>query len=84
VHAARTPDVTVNHQRPILSPAEGHPAGWNDKTLILFDSFIKGVQHREVLQDTKLLLWEQRSAAWVEWSTTVLARQTVQMLVRVD
>jgi hypothetical protein len=57
-HTARTYNVTVNHRRRILSTTEGHPARWNDKTLILFDSFIKGIQDGEVLQDTKFFLHE--------------------------
>ena len=86
-HTARTYNVTVNHRRRILFTTDGHPARWNDKTLILFDSFIKGIQDGEVLQDTKFILYENKDGViveqdylgcWVlcdngylEWSTTV-------------
>jgi hypothetical protein len=86
-NTARTFNVTVNHRRRILSCTDGHPARWNDETLILFDSFIKGIQDREVLQDTKFFLHEHQDGVtvqqeclgcWVlcdngylEWSTTV-------------
>jgi hypothetical protein len=59
-HTATTFNVTVNHRRPILSCTDGHPARWNDKTLILFDSFSKGIQDGEVLQDTKFFLHEHK------------------------
>ena len=32
--------MTCNHRRKILHTTEGHPARWNDKTLICFDSFM--------------------------------------------
>jgi hypothetical protein len=86
-HTARTYNVTVNHRRRVLSTTDGHPARWNDKTLVLFDSFIKGIQDGEVLQDTKFFLYEYKNGAivrrnylgcWVlcdngylAWSTTV-------------
>lgn len=41
---ARTYNLTVNHRRRILSTTRGHPARWNDKTLILFDTFARGIQ----------------------------------------
>jgi hypothetical protein len=86
-HTARTYNVTVNHRRRILSTTDGHPARWNDKTLILFDEFLKGIQDGEVLQDTEFFLYEYKQGAivrhnylgcWVlcdngylAWSTTV-------------
>jgi hypothetical protein len=36
---SRTYNMTVNHRRQILSTTRGHPARWNDKTLVLFDEF---------------------------------------------
>jgi hypothetical protein len=52
-HTTRTYNVTVNHRRRILSCTDGHPARWNDKTFILFYSFIKRIQDGEVLEDTE-------------------------------
>jgi hypothetical protein len=36
---ARTYNLVVNHRRRILATTEGHPARWNDKTLVRFDKF---------------------------------------------
>ena len=33
----RTYNIVTNHRRRILSTTEGHPARWNDKTLVKFD-----------------------------------------------
>ena len=43
-HTARTYNLTVNHRRRILGTTTGHPARFNDKTLITFDEFVKGVR----------------------------------------
>lgn len=40
-HTVRTYNLTVNHQRRILSTTKGHPATFNDKTLITYDEFVK-------------------------------------------
>ena len=42
---ARTYNVTVNHRQRILSTTTGHPCRWNEKTLILFDKFARGLQN---------------------------------------
>ena len=34
---ARTYNLTVTHSRQILSTTTGHPATWNDETIVLFD-----------------------------------------------
>ena len=39
-HTARTYNMTVNHRRRILHTTAGHPARFNDKTLVLYDDFI--------------------------------------------
>ena len=39
-HTARTYNITVNHRRKILHTTSGHPARFNDKTLVLFDTLI--------------------------------------------
>jgi hypothetical protein len=40
---SRTYNITTNHRRRILSTTHGHPARWNDKTLVKFDSFATGL-----------------------------------------
>ena len=48
---ARTYNVTVDHAHRILASTTGHPGTWNDKTLILFDDFICGVNDGKLHQD---------------------------------
>lgn len=36
----RTYNLTCNHRRKILHTTQGHPARWNDKTLVRFDTFM--------------------------------------------
>ena len=42
-HSACTYNLTVNHWRRILSSTKGHPASFNDKTLITYDDFCMGI-----------------------------------------
>jgi hypothetical protein len=37
---SRTYNITVNYHQRILSIMRGHPARWNDKTIVLFDAFV--------------------------------------------
>jgi hypothetical protein len=39
----RTFNLTVNHRRRILSTTIGMPGRWNDKTVVLFDNFVRGI-----------------------------------------
>jgi hypothetical protein len=55
---SRTCNLTCCHRRRILSTTRGHPARYNDKTLVLFDEFLKGIQDGEVLQDLEFELHE--------------------------
>ena len=41
---SRTYNLTVDHSRRILGSTSGHPATWNDKTLILFDELVTKVK----------------------------------------
>jgi hypothetical protein len=41
---ARSYNIVTNHRRRILSTTEGHPATWNDKTLVRFDRFVMGLK----------------------------------------
>ncbi len=42
-HTARTYNIAGNHRRRIFSTTAGHPGRWNDKTVILFDDFVRGI-----------------------------------------
>jgi hypothetical protein len=56
---SRTYNMTVSHRRRILSTTTGHPARWNDKTLVLFDSFTTGIRKGELLSDVTYNLFEK-------------------------
>lgn len=58
-HPARTYNFTTNHQREILHTTTGHTSHWNDKTLVLFDSFISAIHEGKKLQDMKFQLEER-------------------------
>lgn len=86
-HGTRTFNMTVNHRRRILGTTRGHPGSWNDKTLVLFDEFLRGIKRGEILQDVEFELFEDRNGeivtvkytgVWVivdngylSWATTV-------------
>lgn len=55
---ARTYNITVNHRRRILYTTGGHPARWNDKTIILFDDFVRGINEGRLLDDIEFELLE--------------------------
>ena len=56
---SRTYNIVVNHRRRILSTTSGHPARWNDKTLQLFDKFMKGLYSGKNLSDFTFFLQER-------------------------
>ena len=42
-HPARSYNLSCNHRWRILHTTKGHPGRWNDKTLVLFDEFVRGI-----------------------------------------
>jgi len=56
---ARTYNMTVNHRRRILSTTQGYPARWNDKTLVLFDDFVRGIYEGDLMQDVTFKLLQK-------------------------
>ena len=58
--------MTVNHHRRILGTTRGHPGPWNDKTVVLFDTYIKAIKFGEILQDNIFTLLEKRGCKIVE------------------
>ena len=48
-------NLTCNHRRKILHTTEGHPARWNDKTLIRSDNFMSElhVQVKDMTRNDK-------------------------------
>ena len=58
-HTARTYNLTVNHRQRILSSTEGHPARYNDKTLILFDRFMNKIRRGEYNKNFEFELYDK-------------------------
>ena len=58
----RTYNLTTNHRRQILSTTTGHPGRWNDKTLVLYDSFVKNISNGRNLNDLTFQLYERNEA----------------------
>jgi hypothetical protein len=48
----------VNHRCRILSTTYGHPACWNDKTIVLFDAFVRGIYEGKILDNHEFTLFE--------------------------
>jgi hypothetical protein len=45
----RSFNLTCHHQRKILSVTVGMPGRWNDKTVVLFDNFVRGIYEGDYL-----------------------------------
>jgi hypothetical protein len=58
---SRTYNITVNHRRRILGTTEGHPARWNDKTIVRFDKFACGLKEGTILSDFEFELYDYSS-----------------------
>ena len=55
---SRNYNATVTHSHQILGTTCGHPGTWNDKTLVLFDHLIRGVNEGELYSDREFTLLE--------------------------
>ena len=55
----RTYNVTVSHSRQILGCTLGHPATFNDKTLIMFDKLLTGIRNDKLKKDHVFTLFEK-------------------------
>ena len=56
---SRNYNATVTHAREILGATCGHPGTWNDKTIVLFDDLVKGMNEGKHYQDNEFSLYEQ-------------------------
>ena len=62
LHAtARSYNLVVNHRRRILGTTNGHPARWNDKTIVRFDNIAMGLRNGSLLDDFVFELYEYDS-----------------------
>jgi hypothetical protein len=57
----RTYNMTVNHRRHILGTTSGHPGSWNDKTVVLFDKFLRDIKRGAILDDYEFELLEHQN-----------------------
>ena len=55
---SRTYNMTINHCHQILGSTLGHPATWNNKTLILFDELVSNVNDVIIPNDYEFILYE--------------------------
>ena len=58
-HTCRSYNLTCNHRRQILHTTSGYPARWNDKTIVLFDTFAKGLKNGTIMNDNVFELMER-------------------------
>ena len=54
----RSFNITVTHARQILGTTSGHPATWNDKTIVLFDELLYGINKGNYKDDYQFKLLE--------------------------
>ncbi len=57
-HTTRSFSLTANHRRRILHTSTGGPGRWNDQTMVMYDSFIKGMNDGLHLSDITFKLKE--------------------------
>jgi hypothetical protein len=57
--------MTVNHHHCILYTTQGYLARWNDKTLVLFDDFVRGIYDSDVMEDVMFKLLEKDSCGGI-------------------
>ncbi|KAL3777685.1 hypothetical protein ACHAWO_007849 [Cyclotella atomus] len=50
-----------NHRCRILGSTRGHSGSWNDKKLVLFDTFIRDIKHGDILNDHIFELYEMQN-----------------------
>ena len=62
---ARTYNITVTHTKIILCSTTGHPSTWNDKTLVLYDPLVSGVNDGTKYEDYEFKLLEKKSTGEV-------------------
>ena len=48
---SRNYNVSCNYMQQFLSCTRGFPATWNDKKIVLYDQFTRGIHERDILSD---------------------------------
>lgn len=57
----RSYNITTNHRRRLLCATKGHSVHLNDKTLLLYNTFLCSLQKGEILKDLEFNLFEYDS-----------------------
>ena len=55
----RSYNLTCNHRRQILHTTPGHPARWNDKTIVLYDELAVGMRSGKLMNDNIFELFDR-------------------------
>ena len=63
---ARSYNLTCNHRRQILHTTSGHPARWNDKTVVLYDELARGLRNGSILEDNTFELLQKENDGLVK------------------
>jgi len=58
----RTFNLTMNHRNQILSATVSYPGRWNDKKIVLFDSFVRGIYEGSIMPNLTFELLEYDEA----------------------
>ena len=56
----------MNNRRRIPGTPRDYPGSWNDKTVVLFDTYIKAIKRGEILQDNIFTIFEKCGCKIVE------------------
>lgn len=59
-HPTRSFNLTSNHRRQILSTTTGHPGSFNDKTVVMYDEFVKDIKSGRRFSENTFQLLERR------------------------
>ena len=57
----RSYNLTCNHRRQILHTTPGHPARWNDKTIVLYDELAVGMRAGKLMNDNEFELYDKKA-----------------------
>lgn len=64
-YPTRAFNITANHRRQIIATTSGHPGSWNDKTLVMYDDFVKDIKSGRLFCDNRFELLERRNGSVV-------------------
>ena len=54
-------NIIENHRWKVLNTRVAYPGRWNDKTLVLFDDFVRGIHEGSLMEDVSFELLERNA-----------------------